>query len=161
MQNPRKERFKKLFKRPYFLLLSKILGDFLLKQYLVFGPESKLKIKIASTAVVGNALFNTTSGNITIEDDVFFGQNVSCLTGTHDYRKFGQERRLSHVEGRDILIKKGVWVASNATIIGPCTIGENSVIGACCLICKNVPPNTICFSGNSPILREIKQKSMI
>jgi len=156
MQNPPKERFKRLFKRPYFLLLSKILGDFLLKQYLVFGPESKLKI--APTAVVGNALFNTTSGNITIEDDVFFGQNVSCLTGTHDYRKFGQERRLSHVDGRDILIKKGVWVASNVTIIGPCNIGENSVIGACCLIYKDVPPNTICFSGNSPTIKELKQQ---
>lgn len=157
-RQPAGASLKRALKKPFFLIASLFLEDFLLKQYLVFGDKSRLKI--APTAVVGNALFNTNSGNIIIEDDVFFGHNVSVLTGTHNYKKFGLERRLSGTpSGREVIIKKGVWVASNATILGPCTIGENSVIGACCLIYKDVPPNTICFSGSPLTLREIKQES--
>lgn len=131
-----------------------------LSQYLIFGDESRLKI--APTARVQNALFNLSSGKIIIEDYVFFGHNVCILTGTHDYKKLGSERQKSTPEsGRDVIIKKGVWIASNATILGPCVIGENSVIGACCLINKDIPPNTICFSGNSLILRRINTKRFL
>jgi acetyltransferase-like isoleucine patch superfamily enzyme len=148
------------FKKPHYFIISKFLeflaGE-LLKRYTVYGDKSRLRI--APTAVVNNALFNTVSGRIEIEDYVFFGHNVCVLTGTHDYKKFGLERQVSCPNsGRDVVIKKGVWVSSNATILGPCIIGENSVIGACCLIYKDVPPNTLCISGSPLVLKEIRQE---
>jgi acetyltransferase-like isoleucine patch superfamily enzyme len=125
-----------------------------LHQYQVWGDETR--IKIAPTAIVNNALFNVSSGNILIEDYVFFGHNVSILTGTHDVKKYGLERiNASPKSGRDIIIKKGVFVASNATILGPCVIGENSVIGACCLIHEDIPPSTICYSNNPVKFKKI------
>jgi len=132
----------------------------LLSQCLIFGDGSRLEI--APTARVQNALFNLSSGKIVIEDYVFFGHNVCILTGTHDYKKFGLERQKSVPKsGRDVIIKKGVWIASNATILGPCVIGENSVIGACCLVNKDIPPNTICSSGNPLILQRINTKRFL
>ena len=38
--------------------------------------------------------------------------------------------------GHDIIIKKGAWIGSNCTIIGPCIIGENAVIAAGSVVVK-------------------------
>lgn len=100
-----------------------------LMQYLVFGDIARLKL--SPHCVVNNALFNLSSGKITIGDNVFFGHNVSVITGTHDYRKFGQERKENYPkEGNDVVIEEGAWIASNVTVIGPCKIGKHSVIAA-------------------------------
>ncbi len=113
-----------------------------LTRMLVHGDRSRLHI--APTATVNNALFNLSAGEITIGEHAFFGHNVSVLTGTHDVSKFGQERKDAHPrEGRDVVIKEGVWVATNATIVGPCTIGEHAVIGACSLVQHDVEPYTV------------------
>ncbi len=113
-----------------------------LTRMLVHGDPSRLHI--APTATVNNALFNLSAGEVTIRDHAFFGHNVSVLTGIHDVNKFGAERKEAHPrEGRDVVIGEGVWVATNATIIGPCTIGEHAVVGACSLVQGDVEPYTV------------------
>jgi acetyltransferase-like isoleucine patch superfamily enzyme len=102
-------------------------------------------------------LFNLASGSITIEEEVFFCHNVSLLTGTHDISKTGSERKISVPrQWRDIVIRKGVWIASNATIIGPCEIGENSVIGACSLVIGDVLPNCLYAGIPAKLVRHIE-----
>lgn len=127
-----------------------------LRQYQVFGDESRLSI--APTASVQNALLNVKSGRITIEDHVFFGHNVTIVTGTHDIRKFGAERAASMPSsGYDVLIKKGAWLATNVTIIGPCTIGENAVVAACSLVREDVPPYSVVAGTPARIIAMLDQ----
>lgn len=109
---------------------------------LVHGDRSRLHI--APTATVNNALFNLSSGEITVGDHSFFGHNVSVLTGTHDTSKFGAERKKAiPKEGRDVVIGEGVWVSSNVIVLGPCTIGDHAVVGAGSLVQKDVEPYTV------------------
>ena len=106
-----------------------IVRDERLNRYAVWGHESRLHLH--ESAVVHDALFNTVSGTITIHENAFFGHGVSVLTGTHDFRKLGAARRRSFPRrGYDIVIEHGAWVASNATILGPCVIGEHAVVAA-------------------------------
>ena len=122
--------------------LRRALSRILLHQYLLVGDEHRLHL--AATAVVNNAFFNLYSGSITIEDHVFFGYNVCLLTGTHDYLKFGVERQMAvDRSGRDIVIGQGAWIGTNATIIGPCTIGEHAVVAAGAVVRGTVLPYTI------------------
>lgn len=132
------------------------LQEKLLRQYLVFGNEKHLSI--APTAVVNNALFNLSSGRITIEEYAFFGHYVSLITGTHDYNKFGLERQQAiPSSGRDILIKQGVWISSNSTILGPCIIGENSVVASCSLVTADVEPYTLVAGIPARKIRTIRR----
>jgi len=118
------------------------LHKYLLHNQLIWGDKQNLFV--AKTAILNNALINLSSGKVTIEDYVFFGHNVSLLTGSHDYKKIGIERQMTATKsGQDIFIKKGAWIATNATILGPCTIGENSVVAACSLVNSDVPPFSI------------------
>ena len=64
---------------------------------LIYGDPARLHIH--PTAVVNNTLFNLSSGEITVGEYAFFGHNVSVLTGTHDWTKFGAERQIA-VPGR-------------------------------------------------------------
>lgn len=123
---------------------------------LIYGDPARLQV--APTAIVNNALFNLSSGDVTIGDYAFFGHSVSVFTGTHDWTKFGKERQLTVPEsGRDVIIEEGVWVASNATIVGPCRIGAHSVVGVGSLVLKDVEPYTIVAGSPAKVMRTIPQ----
>jgi acetyltransferase-like isoleucine patch superfamily enzyme len=123
-------------------------------KYLVHGDRSRLHVH--PTAVVNNALFNVGSGDITVGEYAFFGHNVSVLTGTHDITRFGRERQLAIPRsGRDIVIEAGAWVASNAMVLGPCTIGANAVVGGGSLVIGDVAPYTIVAGVPAKVLRTI------
>lgn len=118
--------------------LEKRIEQVRLNHYLVYGDPQRLKL--SASCVVNNALFNLSSGSICIGENVFFGHNVSLITGTHDYNKFGKARMYDFpTEGNDIAIEEGVWIASNATVIGPCTIGKHSVVAAGAVVKGNIP----------------------
>lgn len=140
------------------LAIDRYMQTHFLFKHLVYGDEARLKI--AKTAVINNATFNTISGNIEIGEYVFFGLNVTVLTGTHDYQKFGRERQITvPATERDIIIKEGAWLASNVTVIGPCIIGEHSVVAACSLVNKDVPPYTIVAGIPAKVIKKITPPS--
>lgn len=123
-------------------LIDAHIRNYLLFKRTIFGDPDR--VFVAGTAAVNNALFNVQSGRIVVEDHAFFGQNVCLLTGTHEIA-VSPEQRLTAIprEGRDIVVGRGVWLASNATILGPCVIGEMAVVAAGAVVTRNVEPYTI------------------
>src|SRR5215217_7119659 len=112
------------------------------------GPEAHVEMY--------QYLFHGGSGDITVGEYAFFGHNVSVLTGTHDIAKFGRERQLAIPRsGRDIVIEEGAWVASNAMVLGPCTIGAHAVVGGGSLVIGDVAPYTIVAGVPAKVLRTI------
>jgi glycosyltransferase involved in cell wall biosynthesis/acetyltransferase-like isoleucine patch superfamily enzyme len=121
---------------------------------LVYGDPTRLHV--SPTAVVNNALFNLSSGEITVGEYAFFGHNVSVLTGTHDWTKFGAERQVAVPKsGRDVVIEEGVWVSSNAVIVAPCRIGAHAVVGVGSLVLGDVEPYTVVAGSPARVLRTI------
>lgn len=126
-----------------------------LSLYRIWGDYSR--VKFGKNVQVNNAIFNTESGEIVIDDFTFFGHNVSLLTGTHDY-KSKNDYRQSKVPsvGRDIHIGKGVWIASNVTIVGPCKIGDNCVIAANSLITGEIKKDSLYAGVPAKFIKEIR-----
>lgn len=125
-----------------------------LHHYRVWGDESRLKI--GNHVHVNNAMINTISGYIQIDDYTFLGHNVSLLTGTHDITKKNIERQVGVPQkGRDIIIGKGVWISSNALIYGPCTIGDNAVIGAGSIVTGKIEANTLYASHLAKKMKDL------
>jgi len=121
---------------------------------LIYGDPDRLHIH--PTAIVNNALINLSSGNITIGEYAFFGHNVSILTGTHDWTKFGAERQVAvPSSGRDVVIEEGAWVSSHVVVVGPCRIGAHSVVGVASLVLGDVEPYTVVAGSPAKILRRI------
>lgn len=141
----------RLVRRPR---VARTIGQALLHQYIVFGDESR--VAIAPGARINNALLNVSSGRITIENDVMFGHNVTLLTGSHAIAARGKAR-LNAVppDGRDIIVRTGAWIASNATIIGPAVIGEHAVVAAGAVVTGDVAANTLVAGVPARPLRQV------
>ena len=125
-----------------------------LRQPLIYGDATRLHIH--PTAVVNNALFNLSSGDITVGQHAFFGHNVAILTGTHDFTKFGAERQVAVPKtGRDVVIGEGAWLSSFAIVVGPCSIGAHAVVGVGSLVLDDVAPYTVVAGSPATVRRTI------
>ncbi|MCZ8334414.1 MAG: acyltransferase [Rhodobacteraceae bacterium] len=128
--------------------LARLLRPYLARTPLIWGDADRLTL--GKEVHLVDAVVNLRSGRVTIGDHSFLGHGVMLLTGRHDYRATGPGRQAVVDEtGNDIIIGKGVWIASGAIVIGPCSIGDNAVIGAGCVVSGTIPADTI-TTGSRP-----------
>ena len=122
----------------------------------VHGSENRLHID--ATAMVSNAVFNTLGGEIRVGPHAFFGPEVCLLTGTHDMHKRDTERQESGGgrSGRDIVVGRGVWLATRAMVIGPATIGDHAVVGAGAVVTGDVEPGAFYAGVPARKIRDIE-----
>lgn len=134
------------------------IRNYLLYRQTIHGDVSR--VRIAPTALMNNALINVRCGAVVVEDHVFCGHNVCLLTGTHDITAPMHLRSTAiPAEGRDIVVRKGAWLASNATIVGPCVIGEMAVVGAGAVVTGDVAPYTIVGGVPARVIGQVPQAS--
>ena len=91
-------------------------------------------------------------GGLDIGDDVLIGPNVSLITAGYP---LDPVTRRGVTIGKPIAIRKNVWIAAGATVIGGVTIGENSVVAAGSVVTKDVSPNTLVAGNPARVIRAI------
>ncbi len=92
-------------------------------------------VKIGNNCKIQNSV--SVYQGVTIEDDVFIGPNA-CFTNDKVPRAFDPEWKITPT-----LVKKGVSVGANATIICGITIGEYAMIAAGSVVTKDVEPYSL------------------
>ena len=104
---------------------------------------------------------------ITIGDDVYCGPNVTFATPVHPLDP--NERRMRFKEdgspydlefGRPIIIGNDCWIASNVTICGGVTIGDNCVIGAGSVVTRDIPANSLAAGNPCRVIRQLDVKEV-
>lgn len=101
-----------------------------------------------------NDAYLDTHGKITIGDNVFFGWGVKVLTGSHDYKLFGEERK-AIVIPKPVVIEEGVWIASHAIILPGAYIGKHAVVAAGSVVHGVVEPYTIVAGNPAKAIKRI------
>lgn len=102
---------------------------------------------------LNNTLFNLNAGMVHIGDHTFFGHDVSVITGSHDPARIGAARKKFARSGRDVVIGQGVWIASRALILGPCTIGDNAVIAAGAVVLPGEYAGDCVYAGVPAVMK--------
>lgn len=54
-------------------------------------------------------------------------------------------------------IKNNVYIGTNATIMSGVTVGENSIIGACSVVTKNIPSNEVWAGNPAKFIKTLEQ----
>jgi acetyltransferase-like isoleucine patch superfamily enzyme len=130
------------------------LEDFVLRRHHVYGD--KTRVTLGRSVHLANTLINVASGDVVVGDHSFFGHNVCLITGTHDVSRFDDDRQSSiPVSGRDIIIGRGVWIGSCATVLGPCRIGDHAVVGAGSLVRQDVPAFSVVAGVPARVIRQV------
>lgn len=82
--------------------------------------------------------------HVSIGENTLFGENVKLYDHNHSYERNADGLKVSKTEFKTapINIGKNCWLGSNVIILKGVTIGDNSIIGAGCVIYKDIPANS-------------------
>lgn len=105
------------------------------------------KVTIGKNCKIQNSV--SVYHGVTIEDNVFVGPNVS-FTNDKIPRAFNTEWKIVPT-----LVKEGVSIGANATIICGITLGEYSMVAAGSVVTKDVPPYTLVMGNPARIVSKI------
>ncbi len=137
------------------------VARFAVREYPYVARGDAERITLGPDVVLNNALINCSGGDIDIGRGVFCGHNVVLLAGTHDYRVTGVNRQLAiKPRGHDITIGEGAWLASNVTVLGPCTIGEYAVIAAGAVVTSDVPAYAVAAGIPARVIKHIERSTV-
>lgn len=97
---------------------------------------------------IENCYFNHSGFGIVINPQTVLGKNIDIQ---HDVT-IGVKNRSS----RAPLIQDNVRIGAKATIIGPITVGQDSIIGAGAVVVKDVPPHSIVVGNPAKVIKTTK-----
>ena len=138
-------------------LFSELIGTKVDERFLLIPPfytAAGNEIRVGHNVFVNQNCTFYDLGGLDIGDDVMIGPNVSLITMGHPLEP--SQRRTATI-GKPIEIRKNVWIAAGATIIGGVTVGENSVVAAGSVVTKDVPANTLVGGNPAKVIRSIRE----
>ena len=109
---------------------------------------ARIRVRTGASLAIGKNVFINhgciivSRERVVIGDDVQFGPNVMIYDHDHDYRAAGGVRSMKF-RTSPIIIGNNVWIGASVVILRGTTIGDNSVIGAGCVIKGNYGDNSV------------------
>lgn len=90
---------------------------------------------------------------IIIGDGTIFGENVKVYDHNHCYQDPNVPIKEQGFTSAPVNIGKHCWIASNVVILKGVTIGDNCVIGAGCVIYKDVPEESVMINKQELVIK--------
>lgn len=81
---------------------------------------------------IGYGTYIQALNGVVIESDVQIGPNCTILSESTIDNKHGK-----------VILKKGCCIGANSVVMPSVTIGENTIVGACSFVNKDVPSNVV------------------
>ena len=144
----KKSSLKKLSSSPNSAIGGNIkIGDFC---NFSFYPNAK-KISIGSGFSIRNYcnILVSNDAELHIGNNVFMNNycSINCI------EKFGVEHQ--KFNAAPIKIGKNCWLGSNVIVLKGVTIGDNVIIGAGCVIHKDIPSNSMIINKQEHIVKNL------
>lgn len=124
----------------------------------IFNP----KILIGDDVFINRRTHITCINNVNIGDNVLIGSDVLISDNNHGGFEFlcckPNEPRLKPLVSKGpITIEKNVWIGDKVAILGNVRIGEGSIIGACSVVTKDIPPYSIAVGNPARTIKREQQ----
>ena len=124
-----------------------------------FYPKSNILVsnnallKINDNVFMNNFCSINCLEKIEIGENTLFGEGVKIYDHNHQY----SSEKIEHQEFNTAPIKigKNCWLGSNVIILKGVTIGDNVILGAGCVVHKDIPSNSIVINKQEKIIRNL------
>lgn len=114
-----------------------------------------IKVRIGDKTFIGHrSIITGGMGSISIGGNCDISDRVSIFCGSHEIDPIG-ERSAGIGIGKDISIGNGVWIGYGALILPGVKIGDKAIIGAGCVVSKDVPSRTIAVGNPMKFVKTI------
>lgn len=125
---------------------------------------SKIRVRNNAECIIGNdsALnsnnFIVARERIELGNNVWLSPNVQIYDHDHDFRIEGGLKENKYTTS-PVKIGNNVWIGANTVILKGTTIGDNSVIGAGCILKGDYPEGSIIVQKRNTENLNIKKKT--
>jgi acetyltransferase-like isoleucine patch superfamily enzyme len=119
----------------------KIGSDIHLKNYINFVLGKNAEVILENNVFMNNYCSINAIEKIEIGENTLLGEGVKLYDHNHEYTAEAVEHK--KFRSAPIKIGKNCWLGSNVTVLKGVTIGDHCIIGAGCLIYKDVPSGSI------------------
>ena len=139
----------------------------------VFQVDAKASLIVGNNVICRNfENFHVSSGKLILRDGVFINNSCSfnCMerieigSGTmmgegvrfydHDHIYTAETIEKWQWTTAPIRVGRDCWIGSNVTILKGVTIGDNTIIGAGCLIRNDIPVNSVVYNDGHLVIKE-------
>lgn len=100
------------------------------------------KVSIGNNVFFNNYCSIVSHESIIIGDNCIFGENVKIYDHNHRFNT-NDIKKNQGFSSQEIKIGKNCWLANNVILLKGAEIGDNSVIGAGCIIKEKIPDNVV------------------
>ena len=95
---------------------------------------------------------------IEIGDDCIFGENVKLYDHNHCFSQKNTLIKKQGFKSCPISIGANCWIANDVIILKGVRIGENTVIGAGCIIKNDIPANSVVTNSSENVITKTLYK---
>lgn len=139
----------------------------------VFQIDDRAHFIVGTNVICRNfENFHVSSGKVILHDGVFINNSCSfnCMerieigAGTmmgegvrfydHDHIYTAEKIEKWQWTTAPIRVGRDCWIGSNVTILKGVTIGDNTIIGAACLIRNDIPANSVVYQDRNLIIKK-------
>lgn len=123
--------------------------------------NSKIQINIGSYSYIGKRSFFSSGHKIIIKDYFMGGINCQFLGSNHIVdNPYEPYISTGTTQEGTIVVGLNTWFGANVTVIGNVSIGNGSIIGACSLVTKDIPPFSVAVGTPAQVIKRFNFKEM-
>ena len=111
------------------------------------------KLTIGDGVYIGPSAVIGVGGQVMIGDHCNIGARLAISAEEHV--NAGGSYVSGSVHRKGVGIGKNCWLGNNVTILDGVSIGENCVIGACSLVTRDIPNNSVAFGSPARVIRRV------
>lgn len=110
--------------------------------------QHSANLTLAPHTDIGAFTYINAKNGVTIEEDVQIGSHCSIYS-------------VSTIDDKNapVLLKKNCRIGSHSVVMPGVTIGENSIIGACSFVNKDIPANVVAFGVPARVVRPLNEST--
>ncbi|MCB1614471.1 MAG: acyltransferase, partial [Pseudomonadales bacterium] len=130
----------------------------------VADPDNKVRIGVwgreqgKGTIVIGDTVMISPGTRISACDEIRIGHGVMMANSVYitdsDWHTI-YDRMNRSPDYRPVVIADNVWLGDRSTVLKGVTIGENSVVAACAVVTRDVPPNVVVAGNPAKVVKQL------
>lgn len=120
-------------------------NDVELRNYVSIWIGKNAELKIGQNVFINNYCSINCLKYIEIGENTLLGEGVKIYDHNHEYSIENEQLNVNRKEFTygEVKIGKNSWLGTNVIVLKGVSIGDNSIIGAGCVIHKDIPANSV------------------